>query len=200
MFSYCCCSDAKSFLLFVTPWTAACQASLSFTIFRSWLKLMSIELVMPSNHLILCHPLLLPSIFPGIRVFLNELTLHIRRPKHCGFSYSISLPTNVQGSRQSLTTDWFDFLEVQETLKSLLQHHSVKTSILCCSAFFMVQLPHLYVTTGKTIALNIWTFVGKVMSMLFDMLSRFVIAFLPRSKCLLTSWTHHLQWFRSLPK
>ena len=182
----------------MTPWTAACQASLS-TIFWSWLKLLSIGLVMPSNHLILCHPLL-PSIFPSIGVSSNELTLHIRWPKYCSFIYSISLPMNIQGFSQSFMMDWFDFLAVQGTLKSLLQHHSLKTSILCCSVFFMVQISHPYVTAGKTTALNICTFVGKVLSLLFDMLSRFVIAFLPRSKCLLISWLQSLSGVILEPK
>ena len=151
------------------------------------LKLMSIELVMPSNHLILCHLLLLPSIFPSIRVFSNELVLHIRWPKYQSFSFSIS-PSNEYSGLISFRIDWFDLLAVQGTLKSLLQHHSSKASILWCSAFFIVQLSHPYRTTGKTIALIRWTFAGKVLSLLFSMLTRFVIAFLPRSKCLLISW------------
>ena len=136
--------------LFVTPWIAAHQASLSSTISWSLLKLMSIESVMPSNHLILCRPLLLPSIFPSIRVFSNESVLHIRWPKNWSFSFSIS-PSNEYSGLISLRIDWLDLLAVQGTLKSLLQHHSSKASILCCSAFFMVQLSHLYMTTGKTI-------------------------------------------------
>ena len=143
---------------------------------------------MPSNHLILCHPLLLlPSIFPSIRVFSNELVLCIRWPKYWSFSFSIS-PSNEYSELNSFRMDWLDILAIQGTLKSLLQHHSSKASILRCSAFFMVQLSHPYMTTGKTIALTRQTFVGKVMSLLFNMLSRLVIAFLPRSKCLLVSW------------
>ena len=142
--------------------------------------------VMPSNHLILCHPLLLlPSIFPCIRVFSNESALHIRWPKYWSFSFS---PYNEYSGLSCFRIDWFDFLGVQRTLKSLLQYHSLKASILQCSAFFLVQLSHPYMTTGKTIALTRQTFVGKVMSLLFNMLSRFVIAFLPRSKYLLISW------------
>ena len=140
---------------------------------------------MPSNHLIICLPLLLlPSIFPSIRVFSNESALHIRWPKYWSFSFSIS-PSNEYSGLISFRTDWLDFLAVQGTLKSLLQHHSSKGSILRCSAFFIIQLSHLYMTTGKTIALTIWTFVGKAMSLVFNTLSRFVIAFLPRSKRLL---------------
>ena len=152
------------------PWTAARQASLSITNFRSLLKLMSIELVMPSNHLILCRPfLLLPSIFPSIRVFSNESVLLIRWPKYWSFSFSIS-PSNEYSGLISFRIDWFYLLVVQGTLKSLLQHHSSKASILQCSAFFIVQLLHLYMTTGKTIDLTRQTFVGKVMSLLFNML------------------------------
>ena len=137
---------------------------------------------MPSNHLILCHPLLLlPSIFPSIRVFSNESIVCIRWPKYWSFSFSIS-PSNEYSGLISFRIDWFDLLAVQRTLKSLLQHHSSKASILQCSAFFIVQLSHPYMTTGKTIALTRWTFVGKVLSMVFNMLSWFVIAFLPRSK------------------
>ena len=173
--------------LFVTPWTAACQASLSITNSWSLLKLMSIQLVMPSNHLILCHPLLfLPSIFPSIRVFSNESSLLIRWPKHWNFSFSIS-PSSTYSGLISFRVDLFDLLAVQGTPKSLLQHHSSKASILGRSAFFIVHLSH-HMTTGKTIALIRWTFVGKVISLLFNMLSRLVIAFLPRSKCLLISW------------
>ena len=143
---------------------------------------------MPSNHLILCHPLLLlPSIFPRIRVFSNESALHIRWPKDWSFSFNIS-PSNEHQGLISFRMDWLDLLAVQGTLKSLLQHHSSKASILRCSAFFIVQLSHPYVTTGKTITLTKWTFVGKVMSLLFNMLSRLVITFLPRSKRLLISW------------
>ena len=174
--------------LFVTPWTAACQASLSNTNSWSLLKLISIELVMPSNHLILCCPLLLPpSIFPRIRIFSNESPLHISWPKYWSFSFSI-IPTNEYSGLISFRMDWLDLLAVQGTLKSLLQHHSSKASILWCSAFFTVQLSHSYMTTGKTIALTRWTFVGKVMSLLFNMLSRLVTTFLPRSKRLLISW------------
>ena len=149
---------------------------------------MSIESVMPSNHLILCCPLLLPlSIFPSIRVFSNESALHIRWPKNWSFSFSISL-SNEHPGLISFRMDWLDLLAVQGTLKNLLQHHSSKASILWCSAFFIVQLSHLYRTTGKTITLTRWIFVGKVMYLPFSMLSRFVITFLPRSKCLLISW------------
>ena len=169
-----------------TPWTAAHQASLSITNSQSLLKLMSIESVMPSNHLILCHPLLLPpSIFPNIRVFSNESVLCIRWPKYWSFSFSIG-PDDYSGLI-SFRMDWLDLLAVQGTLKSLLQHHSSKASVLQCSAFFILQLSHPYMTTGKTIALTRWTFVGKVMSLLFNMLSRLVITFLQRSKNLLIS-------------
>ena len=144
--------------------------------------------VMPSNHLILCHPLLLlPSIFPSIRVFSNESALCIRWPKYWSFSFNIS-PSNEYSGLISFRMDWLDLLAIQGTLKSLLQHHSSKASILQCSAFFRVQLSHSYMTTGKTIALTKQTFVGKVMSLLFNMLSRLVITFLPRSKLLLISW------------
>ena len=143
---------------------------------------------MPSNHLILFHPLLLlPSVFPSIRVFPIESVLHIRWPKYWSFSFSIS-PSNEYSALISLRMDWLDLLAVQGPLKSLLQHHRPKASILWRSAFFMVQLSHSYMTTGETLALTIWTFVGKVMSLLFNMLSRFVVAFLLRSKCLLISW------------
>ena len=155
-----------------TPWTAACQASLSITNSQSLLKLMSIELVMPSNHLILCRPLLLlPSIFPSIRVFSNELTLRLRWPNYWSFSFSIS-PFNEYSGLTSFRIDSLDLLAVQGTLKSLLQHHSSKASILQCSAFFIVQLSHPYVTTGKTMALTRWNLVSKIMSLLFNMLSR----------------------------
>ena len=148
---------------------------------------MSIELVMPSNHLILRHPLLLlPSIFSGIRVFPNESALPIRWPKYCSFSFNIS-PSNEHSGLISFRMDWLDLLAVQRTLKNLLQHHSSKASILH-SVFFTVQLSHPYMTTGKTIALTRWTFVGKVMSLLLNMLSRLVKTFLPRSKHLLISW------------
>ena len=143
---------------------------------------------MPSNHLILCRPLLLlPLIFPSIRVFSNESTLHIRWPKYWSFSFSIS-PFNEHPGLISFRMDWMDLLAVQGTLKGLLQHHSSKASILQCSAFFIVQLSHPYTTTGKILAFTRWTFVGKVMSLLFNMLSRLVITFLPRSKRLLISW------------
>jgi len=173
---------------FVTPWTAALQASLTFTISQSLLKLLSIELGMPSNHLVLCRPLLLlPLILPSIRVFSNELALHIRWPKYGSFSFSSS-PSSEYSGLISFYIDWFDFLAFQGTLKSLLQHHSSKASVLQCSAFFMVQLPHLSMTTGITIALNMRNFVVKEMSLLFSTLSRFVIAFLSRSKRLLIPW------------
>ena len=174
--------------LFVTPWTAAHQASLSITNSQSLLKHLSVESVMPSNHLILFCPLLLPpSIFSSIKVFANESVLHIRWPKYWSFSLSIS-PSNEYSGLISFRMDWLDLLAVQGTLKSLLQHHSLKASILWHSAFFIVQLSHAYVTTGKTTALTRWTFVGKVMSLLLNMLSRLVITFLPRSKHLLISW------------
>ena len=173
--------------LFVTPWTAAQQASLSFATSQSLLKLMSIKSVMPSNHLILCHPLLLlPSIFPSIRVFSKESVLPIRWPKYWSFNFSIS-PSSEYSELISFRNDRLDLLSVQGTLKSL-QHHSSKASIFQHSAFFMVQLSHPYITTGKTIALTRWTVAGKVMPLLFNRLSRFVIAFLPRSKRLLISW------------
>ena len=174
--------------LFAALWTAAHQASLSITNSQSLPKLMSIESVMPSRHLILCCPfLLLPSIFPSIRVFSNESALHIRWPKYWSFSFSIS-PSSEHSGLISFRMDWLDLLAAQGSLKSLLQHHSSKASILWHSAFFIVQLSHSYTTTGKCIALTRWTFVGKVMSMLFDMLSRLVITFLPKSKHLLISW------------
>ena len=174
--------------LFATPWTVAHQASLSITNSKSLLKLMSIESVMPSNHLILCYPLLLPpSIFPSIRVFSNQSVLRMRWPKYRRFTFNISL-SNEHPGLISFRMDWLDLLAVQGTLMSLLQHHSSKASILRCSAFFTVQLSHPYMTTGKTIPLTRWTFVGKVMSLHLNMLSRLVIAFLPRSKHLLISW------------
>ena len=173
---------------FVTPWTAEGQASMSITNFWSLFKLMSIKSVMPFNHLILYWLLLLlTSIFPIIRVFPNKSVLHIRWPKYWSFSISISLSNEYSGL-VSFRMDWLDLLAVQGTLKSLLQHHSSKTSILWCSDFFMAQLSYLCMTTGKTIALTRWTFVGKIMSLLYNMLSRFFIAFLPRSMCLLISW------------
>ena len=174
--------------LFSTPWAAACQASLSITNSHSLVKLMSIELVMPSSHLILCHPLLLPpSIFPSIRVFSNESALPIRWPKYWSFSFNIS-PSSEYSGLISFRMDWLDLLIVQGTVKSLLQHHCSKASVLQCSAFFIVQLSHQYMTTGKTIALTRWTFADKVMSPLFNMLSRLVITFLSRNKCILISW------------
>ena len=180
-------SITQSCPTFCDPWTAACQASLSITNCRSLPKLMSIESVMPPNHLILCRPLLLlPSIFLS-RVFSNELALHIRWPKYWSFSFNIN-PSNEHSGLIFFRMDWLDLLAVQGTFKSLLQHHSSKASILQCSAFFTVQLSHPYMTTGKTIALTRQTFVGKVMSLLFNMLSRLVITFLPRSKRLFISW------------
>ena len=163
--------------LFVTPWTAARQASLSITNSQSSLKLMSTESVMPSSHLILCHPLLLlPPIPPSIRVFSHESTLHMRWPKYWSFSFII-IPSKENPGLISFRMDWLDLLAVQGTLKSLLQHHSSKASILRRSAFFTVQLSPPYMTTGKTIALTRWTFIGKVMSLLLNMLSR--LAFNP---------------------
>ena len=157
--------------LSATPWTAACQASLSIINCQSLLKFMSIDSVMPFNHLILCHPLLFPpSIFPSNRIFSSESVLHITWPKYWSFSFSIS-PSNEYSGLISFKIDWLDLLAVQGTLKSLFQHHSLKASIFQHSAFFIVQLSHLYMTTGKNIALTRWTFVGKVMSLLFNMLS-----------------------------
>ena len=154
--------------LFEIPWTAACQAFLSLTISQSLLKLMSIESVMPSNHLILCCPLLLlPSFFPSMRVFFNEIALHIRCPKYCSFSFSIS-PFNEYSGLISSRMEWLDLFAVQGTLESLLQHHSSKASILWRAAFFMVQLSCPYMTAGKTIALTRWTFVSRVMSLHFS--------------------------------
>ena len=170
------------------PWTAALQASLSIINFQSLLKLLSIESVMPSNRLILCHPLLLlPSVFPSIRVFSKESVLCIRWPKYWSFSFSIS-PSNEYSVLISFRMDWLDLLAIQRTLKSIFQYHSSKASILQHSAFFIVQLSHPYTATGKTIALTRWTFVSKVMSLLFNKLSRLLITFLPRSKHLLISW------------
>ena len=181
--------------LFSTPWITARQASLSITNSRSSLRLTFIESVMPSSHLILCGPLLLlPPIPPSIRVFSNESTLCMRWPKYWSFSFSIS-PSNEHPGLISFRMDWLDLLAVQGTLKSLLQHHRSKASVLRLSAFFTVQLSHPYMTTGKTVALTRRTFVGKVgevMSMLFNMLSRLVITFLPRSKCILISWLQSL--------
>ena len=166
----------------MTPWTAACQDSLSITNSWSLLKLMSFESVMPCNHLILCRPLLfLPLIFTTIRVSSNESVLRIKWPKYWSFSFSVS-PSSEYSGLISFRMDWLDLLAVQKTLKSLLQRHSSKAPILWCSAFFIVQLSHQYMTTGKTIDLTRWNFVGKVMSLLFNMLSRLIITFFPRSK------------------
>ena len=173
--------------LFATPWNTARQAFLSITNSRSSLKLMSIESVMPSSHLILWHPLLLPPIPPSIRVFSNESTLRMRWPKYWSFSFSI-IPSKEIPGLISFRMDWLDLLAVQGTLKSLLWQHSSKASILQLSAFFTVPPSHPYMTTGKTIAFTRRTFVGKVISLLFNMLSRLVITFLPRSKHLLISW------------
>ena len=178
---------AQSCRLSVAPWTAPLQASLPTTISQNLHELMCTESVMPSNHLILYRPLPLPlSIFPSIRVFSNESVLHIRWPKYWSFKFSIS-PSNDYSGLISFRKDWLDLLAIQGTLKSLLQYHSSKASILLRSAFFMVQLSHPYMTTGKTIALTRQTSVGKVMSLLFNMLSRLVIAFLRRSKSFLIS-------------
>ena len=172
----------------MTPWTAACQAFLSIANSVSLFKLMPIESLMPLNHLILCRPLLLPpSIFPRIRVFSNESALHIRWPKYWSFSFNIS-PSSEPIGLISFRMDWLDLLAVQGTLQSLLQHHSSKAAILRCSVFFTVRLSHRYMITGKTIARTRQTFVGKVMSLLFNMLSKLVITFLPQSKRLLISW------------
>ena len=174
--------------LFATPWTAAHQASLSFTSAQCLLKFMAIESMLLFNHFILCHPLLLlSSIFPNNRVFSNESGFPIRWPKYWSFSFSIS-PSKEYSALISFRIDWFDLLAVQGTLQSLLQHHSSKASIFWCSVFFMVQLSHLHMTTGKIIALTICSFVGKMMSLIFNTLSRFVTAFLSRSKNLLISW------------
>ena len=170
----------------MTPWIAAHQAPLSSTIPQSLLKFMSLKSMMLSNHLILCHPLLLPLIFPSIRVFSNESTLCIKWLKYWSFSFSTS-PLNEYSGLIFFRIDWFDLLDVQGNLKSLLQHYSSKASVLWCSAFFVVPLSHPYITVEKTIALTRWTFVGKVKSLLLNTLSRFVLAFLPRSKCLLIS-------------
>ena len=172
----------------VTPWTVAHQASLSITNSQNLLKLMSIELVVQSSHFTLCHPLLLlPSIFPSIRVFSSESVICIRWSKYWSFSFSI-IPSSEHSGLISFRIDWFYLLAVQGTLKSLLQHHSSKASILQQLAFFMVQLSHLCMTTGKTLAFPRWTLVGKVISLLFSMLSKLVMAFLLSSKCLLISW------------
>ena len=176
----------KSCLTLWYLWTAAHQAPLSSTVSWSLLKFMSIDSVMLSNHLSLCHPLrLLPSIFSSIRVFSSESALPIRWPNYCSFSIS---PSNEFSGLISFRIDWFDLLAVQGTLESLLQHCNLKTSILWCSAFFVIQLSHPYMTTGKTIVLTIRTYVSRMMSLLFNTLSRFVIALLSRSKCPLISW------------
>ena len=181
-------SVAQSCPTLCDPMNAARQASLSITNSQSSPKLMCIKSVMPSSHLILCHPLLLlPPIPPSIRVFSNESALHMRWPKYWSFSFNIS-PSSEHPGLVSFRMDWLDLLAVQGTLKSLLQHHSSKASILWLSAFFTVQLSHPYMNTGKTIALTRRNFVGKVISLLFNMLSRLVITFLPRSKHLLISW------------
>ena len=172
--------------LFATPWIAACQASLSITNSRSSLRFLSIESVMPSSHL-LCRPFLLPPIPPSIKVFSNESAFHSWCPKYWSFSFSI-IPSKEHPGLISFRMGWLDLLAVQGTLKSLFQYHSSKASILQRSAFFTVQLSHPYMTTAKTIALTRRTFVGKIMSLLFNMLSRSVITFLPRSKHLLISW------------
>ena len=156
--------------LFETQWTAARQACLSFTISQSLLKLLSVEFMMPTNHLILCRPLLMPSVFPSVRVFSSELAVRIRWPKYWSSSFSTS-PSNEYTSLISFRIDWFDLLAVQRTLKSLRQHQSLKASVLQCSAFFMVHLSHPYMTTRKTIASFTWTFFSKVMSLLFNTLS-----------------------------
>ena len=174
--------------LFATPWTAAHQVSLSITNSQSLPKLMSIEWMMPSNHLILCCPLIyLPSIFPSVTIFSNGSVLHIGWPKYWHFRFSIS-PSNEYSGLISFRMDWLDLLVVQGSLKSLLQHRCSKTSVLQLSAFFTVRFSYPYMTTGKTIALTRWTFVGKVMSLVFNMLSVLVITFLPRTKHLLISW------------
>ena len=178
--------DLKTSTCIKTTWRAF--KILSIINSQNPLKLMSFESVMPSNHLILFHPLLLPpSIFPNIRVFSNESALRIRLPKYWSFSFSIS-PSNEYSGLICFKMDWLDLLAIQGTLKSLLQHHSSKPSIFQHSAFFIVELSHPYMTTGKTIALTRWTFVGKVISLLFNKLSRLVVSFLPRSKSLLISW------------
>ena len=174
-----CCSVSKSCPTFCDPMDCSMPGFPVFHHSQSLLKLMSIELVMPFNNLVLCHPLLLlPSIFPSIRVFSSESVLHIKWPKYWSFSFNIS-PSNEYSELISFRIDWLDLLAVQGTLKSLLQHHNLKISVLQHSAFFMVQLLHLYMTTGRTIALIIWTFFGKVMSLLLNTLSRFVVA-IPR--------------------
>ena len=170
--------------LFAASWTAAYQASLSFSISQSVIKFMSIDSMMSANYFILFS---LPSVFPNIRVFSNESALCIRWPKYWSFSFNIN-PSNEHPGLVSFRMDWLDLLAVQGTLKSLLQHYGSKAPILQCSAFFTVQLSHPYMTTGKTIALTRWTFVGKAMSLIFNILSTLVISFLPRSKCLSILW------------
>ena len=184
--NFCSVQSLSHVQLFATPWTAARQTSLSITNSWSLLKFMSIESVVASNHLILCHHLLLlPSVFPSIRVFSNELVLHIRWPKYWNFSIS---PCNEYSGLISFRIDWLDLLAIQGTLRSILEHQSSKVSILQGSVLFIVQLSHPYTTSGKNIALTRRTFVGEVMSLLFNMLSRLVITFLPKSKSLLISW------------
>ena len=184
----CYCSVAKSCPTLSAPINCSTPGFLVLYYFLEFFKFMSIESKLPPNHVILCCPLLLfPSVFPSIRVLSNESPLHIRWPVYWSFNFSIS-PSSECSGLISFRIDWFDLLAVWGTLKSLLQHHSSKTSILRCSAFFMVQLSHPYMSTGKTIALTIWTIVGKAISLLFNMLSRFITAVLLRSKCLLISW------------
>ena len=182
-----CCSAAKLYLTLCDPMDGSMQASLCFTISHSFLKFMSTESVMLSNHFIFCRPLLLHLIFPRIKVISNESARHIKWPKYWNFSFIIC-PANEYSGLISFRIDWSDLLAVKGTLKSLLQHHSSKSLILRRSAFIMVQLSHPYMTTRKMVDLTRWTIVSKVMSLLFNMLSRLVIAFLPRNKCLLISW------------
>ena len=188
MIIICCCPVTKSCPTLCDSMDCSPQDTLSFTISWEFAQAHVLWVVMPSNYLILCCPLLLlPSIFPSIRVFSNELALGIRWQKYWSFSFSIS-PSNEYSGLISFRIDWFDLLAVQGALKSLLQHHNLKASFIPHSDFFMVQLSHPYMTTGKTTAFAIWTFVGKVMSLLFNTLTRFVISFLSRSKHLLISW------------
>ena len=187
----CCCLVTKSCRTLFDSMNCSMPGFWVLHISWSLLRLMSIESLMPSSYLISCHPLLLPSDFPSIRVFSIGSALHIRWPKYWSFNFSIS-PSTGYSELISFRIDWLDLLEVQGTLKRFLQHHSSKASILRCSAFFMVSLSHPYMTTGKTIALTLLTSVGNVMSLFFNMLSRFVIVFLPRSKCLLISWLQSL--------
>ena len=179
LFLYCGCCSVAQLCLFATPSTTACQASLSFTISWSSCKFMSIESVMLFHHLILCCPLLLPSVFPSLKVFSNQSSLCTRWPKYWSFSF-INSAANEYSGLISFRIDWFDLSAVRGTLKSLLQCHNSKALVLQCSVFFMVQLSHLYMTTGKTIALTRQNFVSKMMSLLFNMMSSFVITFLPR--------------------